>query len=61
MTPTMVDAVDGDKQVVVEAMGGLVDSGFAIWSVSHGGWPLLLLLESGEQFELRPTTVRRTR
>jgi hypothetical protein len=60
MTPTMVDAADGDKQVVVEAMEGLVDSGFAIWSVSHEGWPLLLL-ESGEEFELRPTTVRRTR
>ena len=53
MTPTMVDAADGDKQVVVEAMEGLVGSGFAIWSVSHEG--------CGEEFELRPTTVRRTR
>ena len=60
MTPTMVDAADGDKQVVVEAIESLVDSGFATWSVSHEGWPLLLF-ESGEEFELRPTTLRRTR
>jgi hypothetical protein len=60
MTPTMVDVADGDKQVVVEAMESLVDLGLAIWSVSQGGWPLLLL-ESGEGFELRPTTLRRTR
>jgi hypothetical protein len=60
MTPRKVDAADGGKQVVIEAMESLVDSGFAIWSVSHGVWPLLLL-ESGEEFELHPTTVRRTR
>jgi hypothetical protein len=55
MTLTMVDAADRDKQVVVEATEGLVDSGFAIWSVSHEGWPLLLL-EGGEEFELRQRT-----
>jgi len=60
MTPTMVDPADGDKQVVVDAIESLVDSGFAIWSLSDKGLPLLLF-ESGEEFELRPTTLRRTR
>jgi hypothetical protein len=60
MTPTMVHAVDKDEQGVLEAMQDLVDAGFAIWSVSDAGGRLLIL-ESGEGFELRPKDVRRTR
>jgi len=56
----MVHAADKDKQAVLVAMQDLVDAGFAIWSVSDAGWRLLLL-ESGEGFELRPKNVRRTR
>ena len=60
MTLTMVHAADKDKQAVLVTIQDLIDAGFAIWSVSDAGWRLLLL-ESGEGFELRPKNMRRTR